>query len=316
MRIDIRTAGLASHAEPRARLAAQLMAAFKFDARISAWDGTRCNVLIADADDAYGVRCIEQAVRRGISVLALSQNGIQGPGTAQKAPASAPAAALAKLLATMLGEKNNPAEKSDAASGLILLAVVPTLATGSFKAESGQHSILINRQTSRVYAHSEAALRAAQDDMHLPNWDFSPISSSAEFTGLYQYSMALDAFCVLAALQSIGNFPALPEKHYQLSDWPDIGLAGDVPNIFSLIRLLQKGSVSTSNAIAQSGMDAEEAVALLWAMKASGVLVVGKEMPTAAVKIRPEKSPPELSFLNKLMQRFGLSSSSPEVQKP
>ena len=150
MRIDIRTAGLASQAEPRARLAAQLMAAFKFEARISAWDGTRCHVLIADADDAYGARCIEQAARRGISVLALSQGGSSGPETVSKTDASAPAAMLARQLAAMLEEKHKPSNPAMAGNGLVMLAMVPTLGSGIFAAQLNQHQIIINRQTAAV----------------------------------------------------------------------------------------------------------------------------------------------------------------------
>lgn len=314
MRIDIRTAGLASHAEPRARLAAQLMAAFKFDARISAWDGTRCHVLIADAEDAYGARCIEQASRRGISVLALSLHGNLGPENANKTLSSAPAATLAKQLAALLEEKNNQSSPAVAGNGLVMLALVPTLANGLFKAELRGHCILINRQTSRVYAHTESELQAALNELCLPNWDFGR-ATDKDLTELCQHSMALDAFCVMAALQGIGRFPDLPEKTYLLSDWPDIGHAVDVPNIFNLIRLLQKGPIAARHAIAQGGMDTLEATALLWALTASGVLKEGREAAVIPIKTRPEKSPPELSFLNKLMQRFGLSSGSPEAQK-
>lgn len=311
MRIDIRTAALGSTAEPRARLAAQLMAAFKFEARISAWDGTRCHVLIANADDAYGARCIEQAARRGISVLALSQGGASGPETVSKSLSSAPAAILAKQLAAMLEEKNNQSSPVMAGNGLVLLAMVPTLASGIFKAQLRQHTIFINRQTSRVYARTEAELQAAKTDLCLPNWDF--ITASADdISAACQCSMALDAFCVLAALQGIGRFPDLPEKHYTLSDWPDLGLAVDVPNIFSLIRMLQKNPVSPAEATAKSGMDVLEATALLWALKASGVLVEGRVMEMTAPVARVEKSPPELSLINKLMLRFGLKSSPKE----
>lgn len=309
MRIDIRTAGLASNAEPRARLAAQLMAAFKFDARISAWDGTRCHVLIADADDAYGARCIDQASRRGISVLALSLHGNKGPETVNKSLSTAPAAALAKQLASLLEEKTNQSSPVVAGNGLVMLALVPTLASGLFKAELREHKLLINRQTSRVYARSEPELQAALNDLCLPNWDFSPATEN-DRTELCQHSMALDAFCVMAALQGIGRFPDLPTKHYQLSDWPDIGHAVDVPNIFSLIRLLQKGPITATNAITQGGMDQLEAIALLWALNASGVLRESKEpVSVIATPAHPEKARPERGFLGKLMQRFGLGTT-------
>ncbi|MDP2226178.1 MAG: hypothetical protein Q8J78_01700, partial [Moraxellaceae bacterium] len=191
-----------------------------------------------------------------------------------------------------------------------LMAMVPSLAKGVFKAESGPHRILVDRQRSRVYAQSEAELRAAQNDLMLSNWDFIPALPTAAVTNDYQYSIALDAFCIVAALQNVGRFPDLPDNRYQLSDWPDIGVAGDVPHIFSLIRLLQKAPLTTSDAIAKSGMDAQEAAALLWALKASGVLKEARETSPAPAKPRPQKTLPEPGFLNKLMARFGLVASS------
>ncbi|MDQ8038280.1 MAG: hypothetical protein REI12_12720 [Pedobacter sp.] len=102
MRIDIRIAGLPDYAAPRARLAAQLMAAFRYEAEFSAWDGSRCDVLIADIEDGYGKSCMEQALQSGICVLALSGTGTFGPDCVLKAMTVAPAAHWAELMASML----------------------------------------------------------------------------------------------------------------------------------------------------------------------------------------------------------------------
>ncbi|MGH8492163.1 MAG: hypothetical protein ACRERR_03510 [Moraxellaceae bacterium] len=106
MRIDIRIAGLPDYAEPRARLAAQLMAAFRYEADFSAWDGSGCDVLMADVEDAYGMHCMEQALARGIRVLALSGAGTLGPESVQKSMTVAPAAEWAQLMATLLEAKS------------------------------------------------------------------------------------------------------------------------------------------------------------------------------------------------------------------
>ena len=54
MRVDLRFAGLSEQAELRLRLAETLLAALQFQAAVAAWDGTRCDVLVVQPDDAYG----------------------------------------------------------------------------------------------------------------------------------------------------------------------------------------------------------------------------------------------------------------------
>lgn len=102
MRVDIRVAGLPDYNLPRARLAAQLMAAFRYDADFAVWDGERCDVLIADIEDNHGRGCMEQALLRGIAVLALSGTGTLGPDSVLKAMTVAPASQWAELMADLL----------------------------------------------------------------------------------------------------------------------------------------------------------------------------------------------------------------------
>lgn len=312
MRIEIRTAGLASPAEARTRLAAQLMAALGYDARVSVWDGTRSSLLIADADDAYGLRCLEQALRRGIAVMALSQDGKQGPELAPKALASAPAAMLARQLAALLQQDSHPREKNSDGNGLVLLGTVPALASSLLKASHGTSIILFNRRTSRVYARHESDLLVAQTLMSESGWDFSPVTAGPELQSLCQHSMALDAFCVMAALKGTGSFPEFASAHYQLTDWPDIGVAVDAPHIFTLIRLLQKTPIACSELIQRSGMDRDEATALLWAFQASGILAAREALPTPAATPHTTHHS-ERGFLNKLMQHFGFGRRTQEA---
>lgn len=105
MHIDIRIAGLPDYATPRARLATQLMAAFKYEADFAVWDGSRCDVLIADIEDSYGKSCMEQALQRGIDVLALSGTGTLGPDCVLKAMTVDTAAHWAELIASLLHRK-------------------------------------------------------------------------------------------------------------------------------------------------------------------------------------------------------------------
>lgn len=311
MRIDFRIAGLSGNIESRARLTAQLIAAAGFEALVSQWDGTRCQILVADADDAYGMRCLEQAARRSISTLALSASGEAGPENASKLPATSPAATLAKQVIALLQGKNHVARQQAEDNSLTMLALVPALASGMVTAQHGHHHILINRLTSRVYASSEAELLAAQSGFSLSNWDFSTISHDKDMHE-YAHSMSLDAFCVLAAMQNIGNFPEFPMQPHQLTDWPDIAHATEIPNIFRLIRLLQKSPVTGNTALQQGGVDEQEGLALLWALKASGVLTVSSMLaaPPPPPKTAKKASGLEAGFLGKLMQRFGLSMAT------
>ncbi|MCR6700566.1 MAG: hypothetical protein NVV68_05160 [Dokdonella sp.] len=64
MQFDIRTAALDDLAEQRIRLAVSLLPAYRLRGRLGAWDGTRCDLLIAAAGDAYGHRALSLAQRR------------------------------------------------------------------------------------------------------------------------------------------------------------------------------------------------------------------------------------------------------------
>lgn len=69
IRADIATAALEERVEERVRIAALLLIARKIRAQTRPWDGTRCDLLVADAGDAYGRKAIEGARKRGIPAL-------------------------------------------------------------------------------------------------------------------------------------------------------------------------------------------------------------------------------------------------------
>ena len=167
MRTDIRIAGLPAQVESRIRLAAQLIAAFDIDAKVSAWDGTRCHALVADAEDAYGARSIELAARRGIAVLALSDSGNAGPDQVCKVERGQPVGSLAKVLAQCLGRRAEVAGDSATtllsteSSGLVQLASVPALAQGDIVGRIDGLAVLLRRDASRACAASRCGSAAS-----------------------------------------------------------------------------------------------------------------------------------------------------------
>ena len=65
MRSDIRSVALDPGQKARVAAAARALAAHAIQARLSDWDGTRCDLLVANADDGYGRHVIEIALWRG-----------------------------------------------------------------------------------------------------------------------------------------------------------------------------------------------------------------------------------------------------------
>lgn len=334
MRTDIRIAGLPAQVESRIRLAAQLIAAFDIDAKVSAWDGTRCHALVADAEDAYGARSIELAARRGIAVLALSGSGTTGPDDICKSARALPAGSLAKVLARCLG-RNTDGSTADVAE----LARVPSLATASDSLLSGGGvvqlasaferaggaivgridglTVLLRREASRASASSREVLLAARDRLAQTGWQFTPAEqeSSDTLRDLSAASMALDAFCVSGARAADGPFPELPARALQLQDWPDLGAAGVPASWLSVVGLLQHKPRTPAELVARSGLDPVALRALLWALHASGAItpVAERESGHRPAMDRPEDAGvPGLSrvapgLLSKLMRRFGFA---------
>lgn len=331
MRTDIRIAGLSAQVEGRIRLAAQLIAAFDVNARVSAWDGTRCHALVADAEDAYGARSIELAARRGIAVLALSGNGTAGPDDICKSERALPAASLAKVLAQCLARKSgdtaaNAAEFAGAptpvasavtalhSSGLLQLATVPALANGDIVGRIDGLTVLLRREASRASAASRDALLAARDRLAQPGWEFTLAAHEGADTlrALAATSMALDAFCVGGALAADTAFPALPARPLQLQDWPDLGSAATPAPWLSVVGLLQQKPHTPAQLVARSGLAAETLPALLWALQASGAVAPAPEAASSPSAAADATNPPRLApgLLSKLMRRFGFTAAT------
>lgn len=332
MRIDIRIAGLPAQVESRIRLAAQLIAAYDINARVSAWDGTRCHALVADAEDAYGARSIELAARRGIAVLALSGSGTNGPDDSCKSAREVPAASLAKVMAQCLAQKiglaaanadafvPGPAGTIAAAAdagddcGLLQLATVPALAQGDLVGRCDGLTVLLRREASRASAASRDELLAARDRLAQPGWTFTLAVHEHHdlLLALAGAGMALDAFCVGGALAADAALPALPAQALQLQDWPDLGSAATPPAWLRAIGLLQQAPQTPAQLAARSGLAPAAAQALLWALRASGA-VVPATAAVVALAADPAAAPaPRIApgLLSKLMRRFGLALAS------
>lgn len=325
MRTEIRIAGLPAQAESRTRLAAQLIAAFGIDAKVSAWDGTRCHALVADAEDAYGARAMELAVRRGIPVVALSGSGTVGPDHICRTERGQPAASLAKVLASCLRRTSPKCDTALAApdnqvlatghSGLVQLASVPALQQGDIIGRVDGLVVLLRRDASRASAASREVLLAARDRLAQPGWEFGLAGSeSAEsLRALSGYSMALDAFCVSGAKAADTAFPPLDGGYFELLDWPDLGTAVVPAHWLNVVGLLQRKPRTPQELAVRSGLGYDEIHSLLWALRASGV--AAPCMTALPDSHDVSLSPNEVrqvgnrgvapGLLSKLMRRFG-----------
>lgn len=330
MRTDIRIAGLPAQVESRTRLAAQLIAAFGIDAKVSAWDGTRCHALVADAEDAYGARTIELAVRRSIPVVALSASGTVGPDHICRAERGQPAASLAKVLAKVLEtclDRELPGREGMAAAspdmqplaavdnGVVQLASIPEFQQGDIVGRIDGLVVLLRRDASRAFAASRDVLLAARDRLAQTGWEFGLASneSAESLRALSGYSMALDAFCASGARACDAAFPPLAEEAFQLQDWPDLGTAAVPATWLNVVELLQRRPRTPQELVTRSGLGSDEIHALVWALRASGVLVPCADALPAGQVVSPSPDREQKTgsqavapgLLSKLMRRFG-----------
>ncbi|WP_257389018.1 hypothetical protein, partial [Tahibacter caeni] len=109
MRLDLRTAALTELEEQRVRIAAQLLAAHGGEARVGAWDGTRCDLVVLNADDGYGRHVLDIARRRGVPAVAFGAPRTDADAQAGIVAAEGSAASLAATLWRLVGTASDTA---------------------------------------------------------------------------------------------------------------------------------------------------------------------------------------------------------------
>jgi hypothetical protein len=311
MHYDIRTAALCDDSEKRVKLAAKLLAAYKINARVDPWDGTRCHLVVAAGDDAYGVQAMAIARRRGTPVLSMLP-GATGPGTDGQGDVACdiPAARLVKWLAELLEGR---ADAEDAAGPDIQDRLPCLLASNRYRGKrvtiaSGSVSVLIDPQSGRAYAPTHSDLLHAQDNFCKAGWTVTH-GNTANFV-LAQCAFAgLEPFMIAATQRGRQLLPEYPAGHYRLDTWPDFGSLPSMAKLMHIVSTLTTDSSTPQQLESAKGKTTSRAEvdALLWALAAVDLLKTAGSGPAAAnASTASPRKPARSGIWGAIARRFGL----------
>ena len=309
MKVNLRFAALSGASEQQLRQAAQRLAAQGLRVSVSAWDGTRCDVLVADVGDTYGQHTVGLARRRLVKIVALTQAAASGAGCEGVLVADDPLENWVRALADILGaspqtlaadtpvevtatacdeglglaapavqtpavlpvpQPQAEAEPVNVEQGLCRLAVDASLMGRDLKAEVAGCTVVLAVSAGRILARSDADLALVRSHLAQSGWTFGPVAG--EPMPGDAVSMSLDAFYVQGALAAADQFPAFPEGEVALTDWPDLGAAPEVIAALKVAKKLTRQAGSADAISGQTQIDARVVSACLWAFAASGLL--------------------------------------------
>lgn len=336
MQIELRHAALEESVAQRLRIAANALAAHRIQARAEPWDGTHCDVVVINADDAYGLRVLEIARRRGVPVLVLGTTD-SVEADARISPASATVAAITRVLHELLvARKAESAAKSAApvanaastsvsssppaprptssktatppapTSALTKLVLESKLAQVDLKATISGMTILLMPSIGRVLGASAGELLHARAMLGEDGWSFRPLQQGDRLE--HQpgtLSQSLDSFLLQGAWGIRHKLPSFPEVTTHLREWPDLGSAAEIIEALKVVSILRQGSASPSEIVAESGIAAADVSACLWAFSASSILDRREVMQPRAASVAQTQSKPGL--FARLAAHFGLT---------
>lgn len=305
MFFDIRTAALDDLVDQRVRLAVSLLGAYRIRARLGVWDGTRCDLLIASADDSYARQTIALAQLRGTSVIALGETS-DDPHILRISEYT-PAAVLVKHIRDGL-QRHRPLPPAGPRGespqpGLCRLATSP-LRGKAVDATCNGRSVLLRPQVGRVYATTHSDLLAVTDALSGSDWDMSVVERPESTQDLV--STSLESFLMRAAYRAADRLPEFPEGRYRLDVWPDLGTLPSLVGTLQVSKLLVDNARSVRELNdALGGIDRHELNACLWAFAAADLL---REVEPVNGEVIANARAPRMrgSIWSSLARRFGL----------
>ena len=320
MPVDIRYAGLEPDVERRACFAVNGLAAHEIQARASAWDGTRCDLLITDADDVYGRIAIDLARRRNTPILALTGDIQRRDTWALWLRRDVTVAALTKSLLAALSAQPGSADSAAPAEtavampaehdrkGLVLLALEAGLARNKTLFALRDRKLLSDPQAGRLHASNHSDILHAKSLLTGGGWTFTPWNRAVPANG-WDISASLDATLLEAALHRDAKLPDFPLREVWLCDWPDLGKVPERIDALRVAQALLRGKTD-ADAISQStGIAPASVNACLWAFAASGLLqhatLSDSIQPLAQVTVKSRFS----TLVSRMARHFGLQGA-------
>lgn len=258
--------------ERRFRLAAQALAAHRLDARAAEWDGTRCDVVAADPNDAYGRRVLEIARRRGTPALEI---GMATPAIETGATVARLTRALHELLRGASPDAAMAAEAehgSATANGIVRLATDPALAGIDVEARLQDLVVWLLPKSGRVLGATMSDLLRARERLTQSHWSLLPVADRRRAKPPGEVATSLDAFLLQSAWQARAQLPPFPQDVVGLRDWPDLGSASALVEALAVVQALQRAPATAAELARRCGLPDVDVGACLWAFKAAGLL--------------------------------------------
>lgn len=327
MRVILRHAALRPDQEQRVRLAANTLAAHGLRATTGAWDGTRCSLLLANADDGYGRRVIDIARRRALPVLAFAAQPPDDPALvwvpedssvatlakllhAALEPASAPvpaAPAVAPVPAPKPAPVAAPVREGAATDALLLqLGAASGLAGQDLEVRHGGRSALLLPSAGRVLTASHSDHVTLGERLAESGWTLRPLAAGSVPDARFDVSSSLEAFLLQGALRARASLPAFPDLPCGLDDWPDLGATPEAIDALRVVQALYGRRERPSALLRQLDIAPERLSACLWAFAAAGLLQ--RDLRASATVVPLSRTPrPAAGLLARLAAHFGLS---------
>lgn len=308
MQFDIRVAALHELTLKRVKMAATLLAAYGARARVSAWDGTRCHLLVAAGDDAYGQRALALAERRATPALTVLD--IAPVDASTTVGRDTPAAHLVKMFSQLLGladtSESGPSEI--ALDSLVCLLAGPRYRGQLVTATRGSAVVMLDPGAGKVYAASHSDLLHVQDRLCEGDWTVWS-GNPRRFPQENGAAAGMEPFLIAATQRGKAALPAFPAGPCWLETWPDLGCLPSMLKLMQLTRMLTR-EATTPHALAEKAGDiasVQEVNAFLWALSAANLLKL-------EAKVVESKAPRRRTVGNgiwtAIARRFGLSQKS------
>jgi len=287
MPVDIRYAGLDPDVERRVCFAINGLAAHHIRASANPWDGTRCDMLITDAEDTYGRIAADIARRRDTPILAFTGKAGSSDTWAQWLRRDATVSVLTKALVGALSADPPTAQRQAASAirdgsgfgpsvfgsraALVRLVLDPGIRRKRVLIGFSKRKLLADPQAGRLFAASGEDIAGARALLSGIGGDIEPYAPAGVPAGT-KVAVSLDAAYVQAALHRNAALPDFPLRDVWLCDWPDLGQAPRHVDALLVARTLLRGKTSMDAIAAATGIGANAVSACLWAFAASGVL--------------------------------------------
>lgn len=309
MLLDVRTAALNTEVEEHVQLATSRLMTRQMRTRVSPWNGTRCHLLAAAANEKYGHMALLLALRRGTPVIALGAP--LEPLAATPLPANISTEALTQTLHERLEEIAPKTRKSGPGTDrrpLICRLSAPSLRGKAVNISNSERKLMqLRPQAGRAYAPSAidfaTSIRGFQDLA----WGRVEVDNSP--IGATMVSRSIESFLLLSTNHGKLALPDFPEGYYQLKAWPDLGSLPDMVSALHIAKQLVTAPTAPAELVNddQFNIGRDDVNACLWAWTAADLL---QEKEAGS---RPQKS--RLGFRRRrvtgkvwssIARRFGL----------